>query len=310
MADTLFDLSALQRDTTAPAKSDRRGDTFNAAHGLRGIASLAVFYAHLIGGPAKHIYGSSETYKEAITPYWNFGTFGVCLFFVISGFVILPSALRYSPKEFAGRRFWRINPLFFVCTAIYIVLKRRDQPHPQTNNVVAVVAGLTFTNLLTDTDQITPNAWTLTCNQVFFYAFTCSIVYFALRKPNKPALIIVSLLALVFLWRYPITFYFIGGAVLLLLYNRYDAIREGSGHRVAEVVAAVAMVYLASRGHYNYRCLEFLDPSCCRSIRSPSSIRLALSRNSLTTALLETLGIQVLRHGQLQPVSGASVHAT
>ena len=79
---------------------------FNAAtHGLRGIASLMVFWAHLLGGTAEHIYPHNARYTDLIVGPWNVGIWGVELFFTISGFVILPSIMRYSLKDFGERRF-------------------------------------------------------------------------------------------------------------------------------------------------------------------------------------------------------------
>ena len=73
-----------------------RQDSFNSsAHGLRGIASMMVFFAHLLGGTAEHIYSGRADYVAFVERPWNFGVYGVELFFVISGFVILPSVMRY-----------------------------------------------------------------------------------------------------------------------------------------------------------------------------------------------------------------------
>ena len=142
------------------APSERIGKTeFNpAAHGLRGVASMMVFCAHILGGTAIHIYQDNPSYVAAVAGMWHFGRYGVELFFAISGFVILPSVLRYAPVEFALRRFLRLYPLFLVLTLLFAALNAATNSYPELNSPEAVVAGLLFLNLLTDTDHITPTS--------------------------------------------------------------------------------------------------------------------------------------------------------
>src|SRR3546814_16194799 len=106
-----FMSDALMREESRPApapaaKTKRTEAGFNcAAHGLRGIAALMVFSAHLLGGSAEHVYQDHSAYVQFVLRPWQFGVYGVYLFFTISGFVILPSVLRYSKGQLALRRF-------------------------------------------------------------------------------------------------------------------------------------------------------------------------------------------------------------
>lgn len=52
----------------------------------------------------------------------QFGWLGVPLFFIISGFVILNSALHRSPGQFAIARFIRLYPMYWVCLAITLAV--------------------------------------------------------------------------------------------------------------------------------------------------------------------------------------------
>lgn len=287
---TLSNEEHFKAEATAKPISD---SSFNkAAHGLRGIASLMVFFAHLLGGTAEHIYASNTTYVAGIAPFWNFGTFGVCLFFAISGFVILPSAIRYSPGQFAARRFMRLYPLFFAMSLLFIVLNLTTNFYPKTNNLISVLAGLTFLDLVFHTEQLTPNAWSLTF-EVWFYVFTAAFVYFAIRRPKKLGIVILSLLAVLFIARYPIAMYFVAGGLVRLAHDRFEWISRGR-HRIAEGAALAACVFLSTRGHYSYHWSDF------RNIEVPLLVAataiyfcLAVSRNSLTALVL---GNRVLRY--------------
>src|SRR3546814_683037 len=110
-----FMSDALMREESRPApapaaKAKRTEAGFNcAAHGLRGIAALMVFSAHLLGGSAEHVYQDHSAYVQFVLRPWPFGVYGVHLFFIISGFVILPPVLRYSPGHFALPRFRRLR---------------------------------------------------------------------------------------------------------------------------------------------------------------------------------------------------------
>jgi peptidoglycan/LPS O-acetylase OafA/YrhL len=279
---------------TAEGQAKPVGDNaFNAAaHGLRGVASLMVFFGHLLGGTAEHIYASNQGYVDAITPFWHFGTFGVCLFFAISGFVILPSAIRYSPAEFAARRFMRLYPLFFAMSLLFVLLNAAMNIEPKTNNIVSVLAGLTFLNLVAHTEQLTPNAWSLTF-EVWFYVFTAAIVFWAVRRPSKLAIIGVGVLAVLFVARYPIAIYFVAGALIRLAHDRYEWVRQGR-HRVAEGAALVACVFLSSRAHYDYHLSDLRDPQLPLLMAAVTLyFCLAVSRESMTA---QFLGNRLLRY--------------
>lgn len=225
-----------------------RSSEFNAAtHGLRGIASLMVFWAHLLGGTAEHIYVHDARYTGLIAGPWNVGIWGVELFFTISGFVILPSIMRYSLKDFGERRFFRLYPLFFVLTLIYVILNLLFNVYPKSNDPLSVISGFLFLNLLTQTEQLTPNAWSLTY-EVMFYALAAFGYHFIFRKRALlPAALFLTLSAL-FVYRYPVALFFVGG---MLIRIAYDAKISPPVYlvRVCEISLAVAWIYLAA----NYR---------------------------------------------------------
>lgn len=81
---------------------------------LRGVAALLVVIAHVIEHPLAQI-------PNAV---FVTGRFGVDIFFVISGFIIMyvtPDG-PFAPFGFAARRLLRIVPLYWVCTVAVFAL--------------------------------------------------------------------------------------------------------------------------------------------------------------------------------------------
>ncbi len=279
--------------TAEPRVATTGGDFNQAAHGLRGVASMMVFFAHLLGGTAKHIYATHATYGAAVLPYWNFGTFGVQLFFVISGFVIVPSVTRYSLGEFGLRRFLRLYPLFFVFTVLFVVLNAVTGDYPKRGTWLAIVSGLTFTNLLTGTKQLTPNAWSLSF-EVMFYLGAALIWHFAVAKRNMVMLLIVTGLALAFWVRFPIVTYFAMGVLIRFAHDRGWFLRQNIAW-LLELLFFGLMVAMASRGHYEYAPGDLEKPIVVPLIGMTALyFYMAIHPGSLTSKLLSNRPVQYL----------------
>ena len=101
------------------------------ANTLRGIAALAVVIAHhygvfWFGRPLVVIYTNAPLLNEIaqpnptfiewlnLVPIFNWGAYGVALFFLISGFVIPFSLEKISRINFLINRFFRIAPTYVV----------------------------------------------------------------------------------------------------------------------------------------------------------------------------------------------------
>lgn len=86
---------------------------------LRGIAAMLVVLCH-----ARDFLRHSPLENLAYDLFWP-GAFGVDLFFIISGFIIIYTSIDYDRKDtfkFIRKRFLRVWPLYFICTIIYIAL--------------------------------------------------------------------------------------------------------------------------------------------------------------------------------------------
>src|SRR5690606_27706461 len=86
---------------------------------LRGLAALAVVLFHYT---TKY----SEIFKTDVTTKlinFKYGSLGVPLFFIISGFVIFMTIKKVkTPFEFVFKRFIRLYPVFWVCIIITAIV--------------------------------------------------------------------------------------------------------------------------------------------------------------------------------------------
>lgn len=93
-------------------------DKIAVVNGLRALAILGVFGIHLIGS---HVPAESGLFGKFISTGW----FGVCLFFVLSGFVLyLPFAAgrQLNVRSFYQHRLARLYPLYIIASMISLFI--------------------------------------------------------------------------------------------------------------------------------------------------------------------------------------------
>lgn len=261
-------------------------------HGLRGVAAAMVLFAHIVGGTAEHIYADHDAYLAVSEPLWNFGTFFVYLFFAISGFVILPSAFRYTPRDFATRRLLRIYPLFLVFTLIFIAGNAATNLQPTLNDLPTILYALTFTNLLAGTEQLTPNAWSLTYEMMFYCL--AGLGAFAITQRLRGLQLVTALASVAFLVVFPKSLYFVAGILVFILHGR-RFVQMLPARPVLEILAAVSLAYAASRAHFDFRAGELREPITliCMGLTFLYFL-FAVEKDSVTTRLLSARWAQYL----------------
>lgn len=250
-------MSQLRAPHHLPDWLPYEGGQNTGIHGLRGVAAAMVLFAHIVGGTAEHVYADNAAYLAVSEPLWNFGTFFVYLFFAISGFVILPSAFRYTPKDFAARRMLRIYPLFLVFTLIFIAGNAVTNLQPQLNDLPTILYALTFTNLLAGTEQLTPNAWSLTYEMMFY--ILAGLGAFAITQKLRGLQMIVALASVAFLVIFPKSIYFVAGILVFVLHGR-QIVQKLPARPLLEIIAALSLGYAASRAHFDFRAGELREP--------------------------------------------------
>jgi hypothetical protein len=133
---------------------------------LRAIASLLVFWGHAI---------NAVTSKVAAEFPHLYGPFGVDLFFVISGFVMVYSSERLfgqpgAPMTFFARRLARIVPLYWAATAILVWFV---VPYASTK---AVLGSLFFTPRIPSEAPLLFVGWTLIFEMFFYAVFAIALL--------------------------------------------------------------------------------------------------------------------------------------
>ena len=90
---------------------------FDAIEGLRGWLAWAVVFWHCI-----YMFGIHKLYPQ-VDKLHMVGDFAVCLFIIISGFVITNLLLekREPYGRYIYRRFLRLYPVYIICLALGII---------------------------------------------------------------------------------------------------------------------------------------------------------------------------------------------
>ncbi len=232
---------------------------------LRGIAVLSVLLFHLVVIEKK--YGGGEY----LLPSWlQFGMFGVDLFFVISGFVMVTvtrGKFQQSKQAllFLYHRASRIYPLYWVYTTLALVVFL-IQPawvnSSQGNQVNILASYLLIPNKLLPLVQV---GWTL-IHEIYFYL----IFFFLLFLPEKylvPSLLLWGagiafsgfptnppIQRVVF---HPLTFEFILGCLLGMHYHNTAPIKaKGTSLIIISVLGLIAAVI----GYIQYNKVTGLPP--------------------------------------------------
>ncbi|MER6943043.1 acyltransferase [Nonomuraea sp. NPDC000554] len=143
---------------------------------LRGVAVLAVLFEHLLDPLFPEV-------RANISPWFDFGQYGVMVFFLVSGYVV-PASLerRGSVAGFWISRLFRLYPLWIVAAIIgtvfglvqvYSALPDQLSDHP-------VASGIAHLTMLQDFLQVVSVVnvfWTLSYEMVFYLLVTAIFVF-------------------------------------------------------------------------------------------------------------------------------------
>lgn len=161
---------------------------------LRAIAALMVVVVHAYAVESTYLPGRPWT-----TPFHIIGTYGVDLFFVISGVVMLVSTATWfaepsAPRRFAVRRATRIYPPYWIVTALvliaYLIVPSATGAHRSARPDILA----SFLALPQQGEPLLVVGWTLSYELIFYAVFALALRF---RRRYLPLVTASWLLAIV-----------------------------------------------------------------------------------------------------------------
>ena len=161
---------------------------------LRGLAALGVVLAHFIGFATAH-FGLPGLFEPLAL-----GTYGVPLFFVISGFSLcmtmpLHERTGHALTSFYLHRFFRIAPLFYV---VLVFTCLRDHLWPGVALPIGdVLLNITFLFTLVPgkEDSIVHAGWTIGAEMLFYLIFP--LLYWLMPRLRTKLLVLLIAVAII-----------------------------------------------------------------------------------------------------------------
>ncbi|EGA90834.1 acyltransferase 3 [Planococcus donghaensis MPA1U2] len=145
---------------------------------LRGLAALAVVFFH-------YTTRYEELFGHEKSSYISFkyGSLGVDLFFMISGFVIFMTMLRTkSIKEFAQKRALRLYPAYLIAVILTFILVKLYGLEGREVSVFEGIFNLTMLQgFIPGIKHVDGAYWSLTIEITFYILIGC-IIFFGLKK--------------------------------------------------------------------------------------------------------------------------------
>lgn len=156
-------------------RRDRSGSRLYALDGLRFCAALAVVLYHLTARFNAGIDGMPTEAFPGLSAWTRWGSVGVQLFFVISGFVILLTAWRADLPSFAASRVSRLMPAYWVSVLlnalVFGVIWRTGYAVANGGAEISslqVLVNLTMVQSAVGQADVTTSYWTLWPELLFY----------------------------------------------------------------------------------------------------------------------------------------------
>ena len=161
---------------------------------LRGVAVLCVLFQHALEQII--LTGQTGDYQGMlhglIGYYFNFGRFGVVLFFFVSGFVV-PYSFPNSPapiRDFAISRFFRLYPSYWLAIILALLIlpitEARDFPTWQ------ILVNLTMFQNLVGVPNMAVAHWTLAIELIFYIGCIFLFATGLLQRSTTVFLIVIA----------------------------------------------------------------------------------------------------------------------
>jgi peptidoglycan/LPS O-acetylase OafA/YrhL len=228
---------------------------------LRFFAAIAVVFWHYAAyGFAS---GRSPVGYPLLAPVASFGFYGVNLFFMISGFVILMTASDGNLAKFISSRITRLYPAFWVCCTITLVVILLADFSDVRKTLSLYVINMTMLSGFFKVASLDGSYWSLFV-EIQFYAFIACLLFFKQIKHAELYIIAwlisnIGLLAFNYNWMHHLLItdyasYFIAGAAFFLIW------KEGLSLTRAAIVSSaygLSIYKLIARNGSNFQYVTF-----------------------------------------------------
>jgi polysaccharide biosynthesis protein PslH len=193
---------------------------FNASlNGYRGFCALSVFGFHLGSAGVVSLPGGTLL-KDAAANLWTSLAYGVEMFFMISGFVILGSLLRHATlKGFLQDRFIRIYsawvPALAAVTAVCVVLKMKMFTDVSLLKGLGIFTGnLLLLPPLLPLPLVHQGSWSLSYEWVFYISAVSGAWLLRRKAPQPWAVGVWAIVSCLFVCLYPRSLFFLTGVTV------------------------------------------------------------------------------------------------
>jgi len=136
-----------------------------ALDGLRGFAALAVALFHFF-----YQYDTVYGHEFSIPSVFQFGYYGVHLFFMVSGFVIFWTLAKIQhPFDFIWSRFSRLFPVYWVAVSITFIIVLLYGPDDRVAKVSDLIVNYSMLQAYIGVPHVDGVYWTLTLELAFYF---------------------------------------------------------------------------------------------------------------------------------------------
>jgi peptidoglycan/LPS O-acetylase OafA/YrhL len=156
-------MTNLQQTPTDPLPQKTSGRLLEL-DALRGIAAFSVVMYHFTT-----YYSKVSGHKQELIFPFPYGIYGVEIFFIISGFVILMTLNRTKRGlDFIVNRFSRLYPTYWCCVLLTTIVTLIYSSIANTNVVQLILANLTMVQYFFGIEGIDGSYWTLGIEMAFY----------------------------------------------------------------------------------------------------------------------------------------------
>jgi peptidoglycan/LPS O-acetylase OafA/YrhL len=208
----------VEVETVQPPRSARAG--FNASlNGYRGLCAALVFIYHL-GAAGVMPLPHGDALRDGFSFVWSSLAYGVEMFFMISGFVILGSLLRHgSVAEFLKDRFIRIFTAWVpALVAVTLVCSALNMKMLADLGLVErlwiFTANLLLLPPLVPLPMIHFGSWSLTYEWIFYFTAAVGALLLRRRPVRRWAVAVWIAAAVAFICLYPRALFFVTGVLV------------------------------------------------------------------------------------------------